>query len=315
MTAFIIRRLLQSVLVLFLVSIIVFLFAHAAPGDPVANILGDRPDPQTAANLREQLGLNKPLPQQYVSWVGKVVRGDLGESLSTREPVGAILKRRVAATAQIALGAWVISLIIGLSAGTIAALYRNRWPDYVSSVVAVSGVAMPSFWFAIMLIILVSETWGLLPTSGYVSFMSDPVQSIKLSIMPWIVGGFAGSAVLMRQMRSALLEVLNQDYIRTARAKGLAERVVILRHAMKNALIPIVTIAGMALGYLLGGVVVIEIVFSIPGFGRGMVEAIFVKDFPIVQATALLVGVAIVAANLIVDIAYGWLDPRIRLSS
>jgi peptide/nickel transport system permease protein len=315
MTGFIIRRLLQSVVVLFLVSIIVFLFAHAAPGDPVLNILGPRPDPQTAANLREQLGLDKPLPQQYVSWIGKVVRGNLGESLATREPVSGILKRRATATAQIALGAWIVSIVIGLSAGTIAALTRNRWPDYVSSVVAVSGVAMPSFWFAIMLIILLAETWQLLPTSGYVSFTSDPVQSIKLSIMPWIVGGFAGSAVLMRQMRSALLEVLNQDYVRTAQAKGLQQRVVILRHAMKNAMIPIVTVAGMTLGYLLGGEVIIEVVYSIPGVGRTMVEAIFKKDFPVVQGAALMVGTTVVLANLLVDIAYGWLDPRIRVSS
>jgi peptide/nickel transport system permease protein len=314
-TAFVVRRLLQSVLVLFLVSIIVFMFAHAAPGDPVQNILGINSDPTTASNLREQLGLNKPLPEQYALWVSKAVRGDLGKSLFTREPVNAILKRRVAATLQIALGSFILSLIIGLSAGTIAALYRNRWPDYLSSVVAVSGVAMPSFWFAIMLIVLLSETWRLLPTSGYVSFISDPIQSIKLSIMPWIVAGFAGSAVLMRQMRSALLEVLNQDYVRTARAKGLLERVVIMRHAMKNALIPIVTIAGMMVGFLLAGQVVIEVVFSIPGVGAGMVKAIMLKDFPIVQGTALMVAVCILAANLLVDIAYGWLDPRIRVSS
>jgi len=311
-TAFITRRLLQSIIVLFLASIVVFLFAHAAPGDPVLNILGPHPSQQAADSLRQQLGLDKPLPQQYVSWAGKVVKRDLGESLATREPVTKILKTRVAATAQIALGSWFISILIGLPAGIIAALARNRWPDYVSSIVAVSGVAMPSFWFAIMLIILFGVTWRILPTSGYVSFTSDPWESIKLSILPWVVGGFAGSAVLMRQMRSALLEVMNQDYVRTARAKGLTQRVVILRHAMKNALIPIVTIAGMTLGYLLGGEVIIEWVFGIPGVGRAMVEAVFKKDFPVVQGAALMVGVVVVLANLIVDIAYGWLDPRIR---
>jgi len=290
----------------------VFLFAHAAPGDPVLNILGPHPSQQAADSLRQQLGLDKPLPQQYVSWAGKVVKRDLGESLATREPVTKILKTRVAATAQIALGSWFISILIGLPAGIIAALARNRWPDYVSSIVAVSGVAMPSFWFAIMLIILFGVTWRILPTSGYVSFTSDPWESIRLSILPWIVGGFAGSAVLMRQMRSALLEVMNQDYVRTARAKGLTQRVVILRHAMKNALIPIVTIAGMTLGYLLGGEVIIEWVFGIPGVGRAMVEAVFKKDFPVVQGAALMIGVVVVLANLIVDIAYGWLDPRIR---
>jgi len=311
-TAFITRRLLQSIIVLFLASIVVFLFAHAAPGDPVLNILGPHPSQQAADSLRQQLGLDKPLPQQYVSWAGKVVKRDLGESLATREPVTKILKTRVAATAQIALGSWFISILIGLPAGIIAALARNRWPDYVSSIVAVSGVAMPSFWFAIMLIILFGVTWRILPTSGYVSFTSDPWESIRLSILPWIVGGFAGSAVLMRQMRSALLEVMNQDYVRTARAKGLTQRVVILRHAMKNALIPIVTIAGMTLGYLLGGEVIIEWVFGIPGVGRAMVEAVFKKDFPVVQGAALMIGVVVVLANLIVDIAYGWLDPRIR---
>ena len=314
MTTFIIRRLLQSAIVLFLASIVVFSFAHAAPGDPVLNILGPRPDQQAADSLREQLGLNKPLPQQYLSWAGRAVKGDLGQSLATREPVSTVLKTRVVATAQIALGAWIISMAIGLPAGIIAALARNRWPDYVASVVAVSGVAMPSFWFAIMLIILFGVTWRILPTSGYISFTSDPLQSIKLSILPWVVGGFAGSAVLMRQMRSALLEVLNQDYVRTARAKGLKQQVVIMRHALKNALIPIVTIAGMTLGYLLGGEVIIEWVFGIPGVGRAMVEAVFKKDFPIIQGAALMIGVAVVFANLIVDIAYGWLDPRIRFT-
>jgi len=315
MTAFIIQRLLQSIIVLFLASIVVFSFAHAAPGDPVLNILGPTPNQEAADSLREQLGLNKPLPQQYLTWIGKVVRGDLGESLMTREPVRKILTQRAAATAQMAAGAWIISMAVGLSAGIIAALNRNRWPDYLSSVVAVSGVAMPSFWFAIMLIVLLAEKGNLLPTSGYVSFTHDPVQSIKLSIMPWIVGGLAGSAVLMRQMRSALLEVLNQDYIRTAHSKGLTQRVVILRHAMKNALVPVVTVAGMTLGYLLGGEVIIEMVFGIPGVGRAMVEAVFRKDFPVVQGAALMIGAVVVVTNFLVDIAYGWLDPRIRLSS
>jgi peptide/nickel transport system permease protein len=309
---FIVLRLVQAVVVLMLLTLLVFSLLRLIPGDPILQILGPYADKQTMEQLREQLGFNQPVPEQYASWVSKVLRGDLGESIISRQSVNDILKWRIPVTAQIALGAWAVTIIIGLPAGIIAALARNRWPDYLFSVTAVSGVAMPSFWLAIIFILVFAVRLGWLPTSGFVSPTTDFWRSMKLSIMPWIIVGFGGAAVLMRQTRSALLEVLGQDYIRTAKAKGLVQHVVVFRHALKNALIPVVTIAGLALGNLLAGAVIVEVVFGIPGMGRLLVESLWTKDYPVVQGVVLIVGVSVVLANLLVDLAYGWLDPRIR---
>jgi peptide/nickel transport system permease protein len=313
-TSFVISRLMQAVIVILLLTLVVFSLLRLMPGDPILQILGPYADKQTMEELREQLGFNQSVPEQYGTWLGKVVRGNLGESIITRQSVTGTLKWRIPVTLQIALGAMAVTLVIGLPAGIIAALMRNRWPDYLMSVFAVAGIAVPGFWLAILMIVLFSVHLGWLPTSGFVSPTTDFVQSMKLSIMPWFVAGIGGAAVLMRQTRSALLEVLGQDYVRTARAKGLMERVVITRHALKNAMIPVFTIAGLAVAGLLAGTVIVEYVFGIPGMGRLLVESLLAHDYPVIQGTVLVIGVCVELTTLLVDIGYGWFDPRIRVS-
>jgi peptide/nickel transport system permease protein len=312
LAGFIISRLTQSVVVILLLTLVVFSLLRLVPGDPILQILGPYADRATMEDLRERLGFNQSLPEQYTSWMGDVVRGDLGESIVTREPVTESLKSRIPVTLQVALGAWAVTIVIGLPAGVIAALTRNRWPDYLLSVVSVVGIAMPSFWLAIIMILVFSVRLDWLPTSGFVSPTTDFWQSLRLSVLPWLVAGIGGAAVLMRQTRSALLEVLGQDYIRTARAKGLTQRVVIMRHALKNAMIPVLTILGLALGSLLAGAVIVEFVFGLPGMGSLLVTALLTKDYPVIQAVVLVIGVSVVLSNLVVDLAYGWLDPRIK---
>jgi len=311
---FVLSRLLQAAVVLMLLTLLVFSLLRLVPGDPILQILGPYAERETMEEMREQLGFNQPVPEQYVTWLGKVVRGDLGESIIGRQPVTETLKWRIPVTAQIALGAWAVSMVIGLPAGIIAALNRNRWPDYLSSIIAVVGIAMPSFWLAIILILIFSVHYHIVPTSGFVSPTTDFWRSMRLSILPWFVAGIGGAAILMRQTRSALLEVLSQDYIRTAKAKGLAERVVIMRHAMKNAMIPVLTIVGLGVGNLLAGTVIVEFVFGIPGMGRLLIESLLTHDYPVIQGVVLVVGICVVMSTLLVDIAYGWLDPRIRFT-
>jgi len=311
---FVIGRLLQAVIVLMLLTLLVFSLLRLVPGDPILQILGPYAEQQTMDDLREQLGFNQPVPEQYATWLGKVVRGDLGESIISRQSVSETLKWRIPVTAQIALGAWAVSMVIGLPAGIISALNRNRWPDYSSSVLAVAGIAMPSFWLAIMLMQFFAVRLHWVPTSGFVSPTTDFWRSMRLSILPWSVAGIGGAALLMRQTRSALLEVLGQDYIRTAKAKGLAERIVIMRHAMKNAMIPVLTIVGLGVGNLLAGTVIVEFVFGIPGMGRLLIESLLSHDYPVIQGIVLVVGICVVMSTLLVDIAYGWLDPRIRFT-
>lgn len=313
MISFIIGRLMQAAIVILLLTLVVFSLLRLMPGDPILQILGPYADRQTMEDMRERLGFNQSVPEQYGTWLGKVVRGDLGESIITRQSVTGTLKWRIPVTLQIALGALAVTVIIGLPAGIIAALTRNRWPDYFFSIFAVAGIAMPSFWLAIILIVVFSVHLGWLPTSGFVSPTTDFWKSVQLSIMPWFVAGVGGGAVLMRQTRSALLEVLGQDYVRTARAKGLTERIVITRHALKNAMIPVFTIAGLAVANLLAGTVIVEYVFGIPGMGRLLIESLLAHDYPVIQGTVLVIGICVEISTLFVDIAYGWFDPRIRV--
>jgi peptide/nickel transport system permease protein len=309
---FVTLRLVQALVVLLLLTLLVFSLLRFVPGDPILQILGPYAERQAMEDLREQLGFNQPVHEQYVSWLGGVVRGDLGDSIISRESVTQILRWRIPVTVQIALGAWAVAIAIGLPAGIIAALTRNRWPDYVSSMFAVGGVAIPSFWLAIIMILIFAVRLDWVPTSGWVSPTTDFWRSVHLSLLPWCVAGVGGAAILMRQTRSALLEVLGQDYIRTAKAKGLAERVVILRHALKNAMIPVLTVVGLALGNLLAGTVIVEVIFGLPGMGRLLVESLWTHDYPVVQGVVLVVGISVVLSNLLVDITYGLLDPRIR---
>lgn len=298
---------------LLIVSAAAFSLMLILPGDPVIALMGlENLNVEELESIRHELGLDRPIPVQYADWLGGVLQGDWGRSVRTNEPVLDMIVYRLPVTLQLGVVAWVISLAIGIPAGIVSALRRNSSADIVATVTAMIGVAMPSFWLAILMIMLFSVRLGWLPPSGFMDIWEDPVRSLKLLAMPAITLGVGMSAMLMRQTRSSMLEVLEQDYIRTARAKGLSERVVVIGHALRNALIPVVTVIGIQLTYLLSGSVIVEQIFAIPGIGRLAVNSIYGRDFPAVQGVVLFMGFAVVVLNLVVDIIYGYLDPRIR---
>jgi peptide/nickel transport system permease protein len=314
MATYILQRVLQMIPVMVLASIISFSIIFLLPGDPALLILGDQlaSDRAVYEAKRAELGLDRPLPIQYLDWLGKTVRGDLGISNRDKQPVTQGIRERLPITLQLASLAMLLALAISLPAGIISALKPNSKWDVASSLVAFGGIAIPHFWFGILLIYLFAVTLKLLPPSGYVPFSEDPVQNLTRMLMPAVTLGLGLSAVLMRQTRSSLLEVLHQDYMTTARAKGLGQKVVILRHALKNGLIPVVTVLGLQLGLLFGGSVITESIFSIPGIGRWAVDSITTRDFPVVQAISLVMAVGVLLANLLADIAYAYIDPRIH---
>ncbi len=313
MTRYIIRRLIHSIFIIWGVATLVFFGLRAIPGDPVVQFLGAEYSPEAAEALNKKLGLDEPVYVQYFKWLSNTIQGDLGDSIATGETVDEAIRTGFPKTISIAFVAFVLALVIAIPTGVIAALKRNSWIDYVVSVIAFIGVSMPSFWFGIILIILFAVRLNWLPAVGYSSIEDDGLwEWFKHLVLPALAVGAGFSAILMRFVRAGLLEVLGSDFIRTARAKGLSERSVIIRHALRNALIPVVTIAGIQLALLLSGTVIIEIVFSIRGLGRILVGAILDKDYPIVQGVILLVSVIFVLANLVVDIIYTFLDPRIR---
>lgn len=314
MGRYIIGRVLSLVPVVLLVSVAAFAFIRLLPGDPVIAMLGTSGqglDSRSYALARHDLGLDRPLPVQYARWLADLARGDLGRSAVTHQPITDALRARFPVTLQLAVASFIISLIIALPVGVISAYKRGTVLDRVISVIALGGVAMPSFWLGILLIILFSVELSLLPPSGFVSITSDPVEFLRYMILPAITLGAVQAAVIMRQTRSSLLEVLNEDYVRTARAKGLRERTVVLRHGLRNALLPVVTVLGLQVSRLLGGSVVVETVFAMPGFGRYGVDAIFIRDYPVVQVVALATALIVVLSNLITDLLYAALDPRI----
>ena len=249
---------------------------------------------------------------QYGIWLSKVLTGDLGRSTQYQRPVAQELRTRAWVTLQLGFAAWVLAVLIALPAGILSAVYRGRAVDYIATVVSIGGVAIPNFWFGIMAILLFGVTLGWLPTQGYVSIIDDPVQGLRHMILPTFALGITSSALIMRQTRSAMLEVLAQDYVRTARAKGMPERIVIGVHALRNALLPVVTVFGLQTGRIFAGAVVIETLFGIPGMGNFMVQAIFARDFMVVQGAVLIMALAVLSANLVTDLVYAWLDPRIR---
>jgi len=312
-TQYILRRLIHSVFIIWGCATLVFILIRLIPGDPVIQMLGPEYSPEAAAALNRKLGLDQPIYIQYVKWFGSVLRGDLGGSISSGESVIGAIKSGLPKTLSLTLVSFLIATVIAVPAGILAALKRNTPVDYAVSVIAFIGVSMPSFWFGIILILLFAVRLGWLPAIGYASLTEDGVWAwFSHLLLPSLAIGAGYAAILMRFIRAGLLEVLGSDYIRTARAKGLAERRVLVRHALRNSLIPVVTIAGIQLALLLSGAVVIEIVFSIRGLGRILVGAIFDKDYPIVQGAILLVAVIFVLANLVVDIIYTFLDPRIH---
>ena len=314
MTGYVIRRLLSSVPVLLIVSLCVFSLTNLLPGDPVHALLGDEvaTTPEVEARLREELGLNDPLPVQYLRWLGNALRGELGTSIQSKQKVTEALGNRLPVTLQLALVAWCIGIAIAVPFGIIAALNRNSWIDQLATVLALSGVAVPAFWMGLMFILVFAVWFKLLPPSGFVSIWDNPVSALQHLALPAITLGVHQTGTLTRQTRSAMLEVLGQDYVRTARSKGLREQRVVVVHALRNAMLPILTVLGIQAGALVGGTVVVEQVFAIPGMGRLAVSSVFAQDIPVIQGVVLVAASAVLLANLVTDLAYGVLDPRIR---
>lgn len=312
MYSYIGRRILITIPTLVLVSIFIFTLQKLLPGDPILVLAGEERDPETIAFLREKYRLNEPIPIQYFHWVSQVLQGDFGISLRTNQPVLELIKEKLPVTIQLAVMAMIIAMVIGIPAGIFSAIKKGTMIDYVANVVALSGLSIPNFWLGIMLILLVSVNLGWLPASGYRPLSEDPLKSIETMIMPAFVLGTALAATLMRHTRSAMLGVLKADYVRTARAKGLFETVVVIKHAFRNALLPIVTLSALLFGELLAGAVLTEQIFTIPGFGKLIVDAVFNRDYAVVQGVVLCTAVGFILMNLLADIAYLFLNPRLR---
>lgn len=316
MSGFIVHRLIQTVFVLILVSLIVFVVMRFLPGDPILLYLSEDQvrnfTPQQIAEVRAQFGLDKPVMVQYVDWMRGLFRGDFGISMSYRIPVWEEISRRLPITFYLGSIAFVVSILLGIPMGLIAAVRRGKWSDTVATLLANLGITLPVFWLGILMIYLFGLYLRWLPTFGYTSPFENFWLSTRQAIMPVICLTIFATASSARQTRSAMLEVIQQDYIRTAWAKGLKERVIILRHALKNSLIPVVTLKGISLRNIFGGSVLVETVFNVPGMGRLAVDAMMSRDYAIVQGVILIIAVVVCLANLIVDISYSWLDPRIR---
>jgi peptide/nickel transport system permease protein len=310
MLAFIGRRILFAITTVILISIFVFALQHLLPGDPILVMAGEERDPAVIEALREKYRMNDPIPVQYLAWAGAALQGDLGISLRTQQPVLELIGEKLPVTIQLAVMALIIAILIGIPAGVLSAYKKGTWIDWLANIVALSGLSVPNFWLGIMLILLVSVKLGWLPASGYMPLSEDPVQSIKVMLMPAFVLGTAIAATLMRHTRSAMLSVLKSDYVRTARAKGLRERVVLVKHALRNALVPVVTVITLLFGELLAGAVLTEQIFTIPGFGKLVVDAVFNRDYAVVQGIVLCTGIAFIAMNILADAAYRVLNPR-----
>ncbi len=332
MLRYVIKRVLTIIPVLLGVSILVFSFVRMIPGDPATIMLGERATPENIASVREQLGLNKPVYEQYAIFLGNALRGDLGRSVLRQEAVTQEILRRFPATIELTLGAILVALSIGIPAGIISAIRRGSWFDTASMLVALTGVSMPIFWLGLMLIFLFAVVLHVLPTGARLDsgteFQSVTnfllldtilkgdfvhfVQALKHLALPALALGTIPMATIARMTRSSMLEVLSADYIRTAHAKGLKERVVVVKHALRNAWLPVITVVGLQVGRLLSGAILTETVFSWPGIGRWLVDAIYTRDYPIVQGATLMIATVFVGVNVIVDLLYAWVDPRIR---
>ena len=312
MLEYLVKRLASIVPTLIFVSMLIFGLQQLLPGDPAMILAGEDQDPGVIAHLREKLNLDKPLPVRYLLWVKGVVTGDLGESVRTQQPVLDLVVQKLPVTLQLGLMAFIIALAIGIPAGIVSAVGRGTAWDVAANVFALWGLSTPNFWLGILMILLFSVQLGWLPASGYVSPFEDLSANLAAMIMPAFVLGNAIAAVLMRHTRSAMLGVLSSDYVRTARAKGLSERTVVLKHALRNALTPIITLGALELGTLLSGAVLTEQVFTIPGFGKLIVDSVFNRDYAVVQGVVLVTATAYIALNLLADLAYFAANPRLR---
>lgn len=332
MTRYLVRRLLELIPVFFGVLLVVFIISRLTPGDPAVVMLGEKATPEAVAQLREALGLNDPLPVQFGRYLSRAVRGDFGRSIQSNERVVVDLATRFPATMELTFGAMLIASTVGVLSGVVAAVRRNTWFDGMSMFIALFGFSMPIFWLGIMLILLFAWLLGWFPISGRLDLTADLVRltnfylldavltrnwaalgnALRHLVLPAVTLSTVPLAIIARMTRSSLLEVLRQDYVRTARAKGLAERRVVLRHALRNAAIPVITVIGLNVGSLLSGAILTETIFAWPGVGRLVVDAIFARDYPVVQGTVLVIAIVFVAVNLLVDLSYAALDPRIR---
>ena len=308
----ILRRLVATIPVLLLVTAGVFALIHLTPGDPIDAMMAESVDDSVKRELRRDLGLDRPLYLQYATWMGRLLQGDLGHSIRNREPVIENVGRRIKPSLQLAGFAMAISLLVATPIGILSAARRNSTLDRFGTSFALFGICMPNFLIALLLIFVFGVTLRWLPISGYVDPMEELWDGLRSLALPAITLGLALAAVITRTLRSSMLEALSEDYIRTARAKGLSDGAVIRRHALKNALIPVVTVLGLQLGTLIGGAVITEYVFALPGVGRLVVDAVFARDYPLVQGVVLLIAVGFILSNLMVDLLYGWIDPRIR---
>jgi peptide/nickel transport system permease protein len=304
--------LLQLVPTLFFVSVLIFSLQHLLPGDPALVMAGEENDPAVVEQIRKQYHLDQPIPLQYVYWVRGILSGDLGESMRIKEPVLKLVLEKLPVTMQLAFMAIVIALTIGISAGVISAIKKNTAWDYAANIFALWGISTPNFWLGIMLIFFFSVELGWLPASGYVPLKENWRESLASTIMPAFVLGNAIAAILMRHTRSAMLQVLESDYVRTARAKGLLERTVIIKHALRNALTPVITLGALEFGTLLSGAVLTEQIFTIPGFGKLIVDAVFNRDYAVVQGVVLVTATTFIVLNLLADVAYHLVNPRLR---
>jgi peptide/nickel transport system permease protein len=312
MGGLVLRRLLATIPVLVLVTLGVFSLVHLTPGDPVEAMMGESQDQTAKEALRRELGLDRPLYLQYFSWVGRALQGDLGRSIRTHAPVLEDVGQRIRPSLELAAFAMLIALSVAIPTGILTATHRNSSVDGLGTGFALLGICMPNFLIALLLIFFFGVTLHWLPISGYIDPLVELGAGVRSLTLPAVTLGLALAAVITRTLRSSLIETLQEDYIRTARAKGLVDQAVVRRHALKNALIPVVTVVGLQFGTLIGGAVITEYVFALPGVGRLVVDAVFARDYPLVQGVVLLIAIGFIVSNLVVDVAYAWLDPRIR---
>jgi peptide/nickel transport system permease protein len=314
MRRYILRRLLLMVPVLILISFAVTMLMRLVPGDPARLALGQEAKPEDIQRFRQTYHLDDPIPVQYAHWWGDLARGNLGSSVVHRTNVTQELKQRLPTTLEMLAFAIILTALIGIPFGVVSALKRNSALDYGVRLLSIGGLSIPSFWLGTLLLILPSIWWGYLPPIGKVQFSEDPLRNLQQYLLPSLTLAIGASAVIMRLTRSATLEVMRNDYVRTAYAKGLRQRMVVTRHVLKNALIPVVTVLGLQFAALMGGAVIVETIFNLPGVGLLLVESIFTRDYPVIQGLVFFLAVVFVCINLLVDLSYAWLDPRIHYS-
>lgn len=312
MGAYIVRRLIQSAVLVFLVASFMAIFIQLLPGDPAYTILGDKASPERAAAVRKQLGLDRPIYVQYADWIGNVARGNFGNSLISDRPILNDLAKRLPRTIELIVASMILAIVVGIPLGVIAANYRNQMPDILVSIISLLGVSTPVFVSGTLLLLVFGVRWQILPATGYVSITENPLGHLEHLLMPAVTLALLEAAVILRMTRSSLLEVLSEDYVRTARAKGLGQRIVLYQHALRNALIPVVTIIGIQAGTLLGGTVIVEYIFNWPGVSTYLLAAINQRDYPVIQAIILIIATLFVLLNLVTDLVYAAIDPRIK---